>query len=76
MSSSRSRRILRLPAVTAKTGVCPDTIYRWARNGQFPKPIKLNRSGRASGWFEDEVEAFLATRAAERDATLTTAVQA
>ena len=60
-----SRRILRLPRVLDKTGLGRDSIYRLAREGRFPKPIKL--STQASGWFEDEVDAFLATRAAERD---------
>jgi len=43
---------LRLPATIAKTGLGRDSIYRGAREGWFPKPVKL--SERASGWFEDE----------------------
>jgi prophage regulatory protein len=58
-------RILRLPAVIEKSGLGRDSIYRLARKGEFPKPIKL--SERASGWLEHEVDAFLAKRAAERD---------
>jgi len=63
-ASPKSRRVLRLPAVTAKTALGRDSIYRGAREGWFPKPIKL--SERASGWFEDEIDAFLEKRAAER----------
>jgi len=49
-------RFLRLPAVQAMTGLGRDSIYRLAREGKFPKPIKI--SERASGWVEAEVEAF------------------
>jgi prophage regulatory protein len=48
-----------------KSGLARDTLYRRARTGDFPKPVKL--SERASGWFEDEIDAWLAQRAAERD---------
>jgi prophage regulatory protein len=65
-----SRRILRLPAVLSKTGVCADTVYRWARNNKFPKPTKLGE--RASGWFEDEIDAWLEQRATARNTSLTT----
>ena len=65
-ASPKSRRVIRLPQVIAKTGLGRDSIYRGARDNWFPKPIKL--SAHASGWFEDEVDAFLETRAAQRDA--------
>lgn len=61
----KSRRVLRLPQVIAKAALGRDSIYRGAREGWFPKPFKL--SERASGWFEDEVDAFLEMRAAQRD---------
>jgi len=65
MKTATARRILRLPAVIEKSGLGRDSIYRLARKGEFPKPIKL--SERASGWLEHEVDAFLEKRAAERD---------
>lgn len=67
MSNRTKRRVLRLPQVIEKTGLGRDSIYRGAREGWFPKPIKI--SERASGWFEDETDAFLERRAAERDAS-------
>lgn len=67
MESPKSRRVLRLPAVIAKSGLGRDSIYRGGHEKWFPKPIKL--SERASGWFEDEIDAFLEKRAAERDRT-------
>ncbi len=66
MTTPKTRRILRLPATMAKCGLRRDSIYRGGRDGWFPKPVKL--SERASGWFEDEIDAFLERRAAERDA--------
>ena len=60
-----SRRILRLPQVMDKVSLGRDSVYKGGREGWFPKPIKLGE--RASGWFEDEIDAFLEKRAAERD---------
>ncbi len=62
----KNRRILRLPQVISKTGLGRDSIYRGDRDGWFPERIKL--SERASGWFEDEIDAWLEKRAAERNA--------
>jgi prophage regulatory protein len=59
-----SRRILRLPEVLAKTGLGRDSIYRLGRVGSFPARVKITE--RASGWFEDEIDGWLAARAAER----------
>jgi prophage regulatory protein len=65
-NAPKSRRILRLPATEQKSGLRRDSIYRLGRIGAFPRPIKL--SERASGWFEDEIEAWLEQRAQVRDA--------
>ena len=64
MSQLPSRRVLRLPQVISKSGLGRDSIYRGAREGWFPKPVKL--TPRASGWFENELDEFLEKRAAER----------
>ena len=66
MNQSNSSRILRLAATEAKVGLKRDNIYRLARLGRFPKPIKI--SERASGWLEHELEDFIARRAAQRNA--------
>jgi prophage regulatory protein len=62
-----SIRILRLPQVEAKSGLKRDSIYRLAKLGKFPKPIKIAQSA-ASGWVESEVDAYLEERIAERNA--------
>lgn len=61
-----TRKILRLPGVREKTGLGRDSIYRGCREGWFPKPVML--TARASGWFEDEIDAWLAERAEARSA--------
>ncbi len=60
-NEQKNLRVLRLPAVIAKTGVGRDTIYRWGKAGKFPKPVKL--SERSSGWLEHEIERWISTRA-------------
>ena len=50
--------ILRLPSVKARTGLARSTIYLRIAEGTFPKPVSLG--GRAVGWVEAEVEAWLA----------------
>lgn len=54
------------PAVPAKQGklpVSPATIWRWVREGNFPKPFKLGAS--TTVWDAAEVEAFIAQRSAK-----------
>jgi prophage regulatory protein len=43
-------------------GLSRSSAYRLAKEGQFPKLIKL--SERSSGWLRSEVEAWLAARVA------------
>ena len=69
----KTRRVLRLPAVIAKTGLQNDTIYVGMREGWFPKNFKLTPDrpdtkayNRAVGWFEDEIDAYLERQAATR----------
>jgi len=49
--------ILRLPAVLARTGLSRSTIYLRISEGRFPKPVSLG--GRAVGWVEAEINAWL-----------------
>lgn len=62
--------ILRPKATAIKCGVTPITIHRWATEDKyehmgFPKPISLGEN--SVGYIEEEVDAFLSTRAALRD---------
>lgn len=59
-------RMLRLRDVESRTGLRRATIYKHAKEGSFPKPVPLGKN--SSGWVESEIEAWLASRVAARDA--------
>jgi prophage regulatory protein len=52
--------LLRLPAVKERTGLSRSTIYLRVAQGTFPTPISLG--GRAVGWIEAEIQAWLQDR--------------
>ena len=58
-------RMLRLPAIVEKTGLSRWTINRKEEAGDFPKRVRLGPNSVA--WLEDEVDAWLGERIAERD---------
>lgn len=60
-----SKTVLRRKAVEAKTGYSTSTLYEKMARGEFPRPIKLG--ARAVGWVDDEVDAHIAQKIAERD---------
>ena len=49
--------MLRLPTVKARTSLSRSTIYLRVSRGAFPGPVSLG--GRAVGWIEAEVNAWL-----------------
>lgn len=56
-------RVLRLPQVCHRVGLCRSMIYRLESEGRFPRRIKLGV--RAVGWIESEIEAWIRKRAAQ-----------
>ena len=56
--------VLRLPAVKARTGLSRSTIYLRVSQGAFPAPVSLG--GRAVGWIEAEVNAWLTAQIEKR----------
>jgi prophage regulatory protein len=54
--------LLRRNDVEARTGLARATIYNMVRLGKFPAPIPLTESGRAVGWLESDVDAYLQNR--------------
>ena len=58
-----SPRVLRMKDLPQKVGFQPSTIYELIAAGKFPQPFKLVPGGRASGWLESTVDAWLAERA-------------
>lgn len=57
---NQNERVMRFPEVKERTGLCRSHIHAMAKTGDFPSPIKLG--GRASGWLESEVSAWLKNR--------------
>ena len=54
--------LLRLPQVEARTGLRRAHLYKLARAGNFPKPLKSG--ARASAWRASEIAAWIASRVA------------
>lgn len=52
-------RLMRLPEVQRRVGVSKSTIYGWARNGQFPAPVKIGSAEKISAWRASDIEAWL-----------------
>ncbi|WP_319405403.1 AlpA family transcriptional regulator [uncultured Desulfosarcina sp.] len=59
-----SEKILRWPDLKKKVPVSHVTIWRWEKDGHFPKRIQLG--GNSAGWLESEVDDWIEQRAAER----------
>ncbi len=63
--AQRVIRLAQLASTKDKPGllpVSPATIWRWVREGKFPKPFKLGAG--TTVFSADAVEAFIAARAA------------
>jgi prophage regulatory protein len=61
-----SQRVIRIselastPAKPGKLPVSPATVWRWVREGKFPKPFKLGVS--VTVWDVGQIEDFIAQR--------------
>jgi len=58
-NNNGSTRILRMKDLPRKVGFQPSTLYELIAAGRFPAPFKLVPGGRASGWLESTIDAFL-----------------
>ncbi len=60
----RPERIIRMNAVVAKVQLAPSTIYELQASipPKFPKSFKIVEGGRASGWLESEIDAWVDLR--------------
>ena len=54
---NQTHTILRLNAVTSRTGLSRSTIYLRVKEGSFPTPISLG--DRAVGWIDSEIQHWL-----------------
>jgi prophage regulatory protein len=55
-----ARTIWRRARVREATGLSDATLWRKARDGAMPAPVRLGPN--SIGWYADEIEAWLATR--------------
>jgi len=62
-----AKRVIRIRTLVARLGICRSTIYsRLSKSSpyhdpSFPRPVKLGAN--SVGWFEDEVDCWLSSRA-------------
>jgi prophage regulatory protein len=62
---TKAKQIERLPATIARTGLSRSSIYSLISKKAFVRPVKL--SARAIGFLSDEVDDWIAARAAARN---------
>jgi prophage regulatory protein len=67
METVRNIRTLRMKDLPAKVGFQPSTIYGLIAQGKFPKPYKLTPGGRAAGWQESTIDAWIKSVAIENE---------
>ena len=63
-NNPQPKRILRWREVQSRTGLSRVTVWRRELQGRFPQRLKLHTESPRSpvGWYEHEIEAWLATR--------------
>ena len=66
MSTEITLRAMRIRTVAEKTGLAASSIWRLARQGQFPAPVRLSPG--CTAWFEHEIDAWLDEKSLKRDA--------
>ncbi|MCY1400107.1 Prophage CP4-57 regulatory protein (AlpA) [compost metagenome] len=66
-------RIIRLKEVIDSTGLARSTIYKYIKEGTFPKSVSLG--DRCVGWVDSEVHDWILARIEERDLAEGTAVR-
>lgn len=60
--TAKKQRLIRLPEVRERVGLSDSYIYALQAKGLFPKSIKLIEGGRASGYIESEIDAYVEDR--------------
>lgn len=61
------RRLIKRKQVLERTGLSNSGMYELIARGLFPKPVKPT-GARSSAWVEEEVDQFIASCIAQRDA--------
>ena len=52
-----SSRILKAKDVAERVSISTSQVYRLARDGRFPQPVKITEN--RSGWLETEVDQWI-----------------
>ncbi len=66
-SNRAYRRLLKRKQVLDRTSLSNTVMYQLIAEGRFPQPVKPT-GGRASAWVEEEVDQYIASCIALRDA--------
>ena len=66
-NKTNSYCVLRMKDIPKKIGFQPSTIYELIAKGKFPAPFKLVPGGRAAGWLESTIDAWLENRLQQND---------
>lgn len=61
-NNKQPEKLLRWPEVEARVGFCKSYSYVLQKKGIFPLPIKIIEGGRATGYLESEINAFINAR--------------
>ena len=64
-NTTGTTRVLRMKDLPPKVGFRPSTLYELIATGKFPAPFKLIQGGRATGWLESTIDAWVAERATQ-----------
>lgn len=54
-----NEKLLRLKQVVELTNISKATIWRWVKDGTFPKPIRI--TNRVTVWKNSDIEAYIAS---------------
>lgn len=60
-----SKKVIKLAAVMAASGLSRSSIYAYIPQGKFPRPIRTGE--RSVAWLEDEIDSWLQQRADMRE---------
>ncbi|TWI68508.1 AlpA family transcriptional regulator [Desulfobotulus alkaliphilus] len=52
------KKFYRVRDVMAEFCVARSTIWRWCKNGIFPKPRRFGQDGKLIGWCAEDIEGF------------------
>ena len=61
-SDNKPQRIIRLSEVASRLGISKSYAYVLQTKGLLPSPIKIVEGGRAAGYLETEIDAFINSR--------------